>query len=91
VRDSGPRRRLGIRNTLWTTWLRRSAPAALRRTGVLLRGVPRDATTARALAEAAAGIPWVLRNRAPVPAPVEARLRTLDEPQRRSAARRYVG
>ncbi|RFU38579.1 glycosyltransferase [Actinomadura logoneensis] len=91
VRDSGPRRRLGIRNTLWTTWLRRSTPDALRRTGALLRGVPRDLTTVGALAEAAAGIPWVLRNRAPVPPSVEARLRTLDEPQRRSPARRYVG
>ncbi|MFC4907185.1 glycosyltransferase family 2 protein [Actinomadura gamaensis] len=91
VRDPGLRRRHGIRNTLWTTWLRRSAPAALRRTGALLRDVPRDRTTAHALAEAVAGAPWVLRNRAPVPAAVEARLRTLDGPQRDSTARRYVG
>ncbi|MFB4314224.1 glycosyltransferase family 2 protein [Actinomadura sp. 21ATH] len=90
VRDPHLRRRDGIRNTLWTTWLRRPVPAAARRTGGLLNGVPRDRHTAAALARAAAGIPWVVRERHRVPAHVETRLRTLDAPQRRSRARRYV-
>ncbi|MFF5262642.1 glycosyltransferase family 2 protein [Actinomadura viridis] len=90
LRDPHRRRRHGIRNTLWTTWLRRPVPSALRRTGGLLRAVPRDRVTAAALAEAAAGLPWILRERRPVPAAVEARLRTLDAPQMRSRARRYV-
>ncbi|MEW2578582.1 glycosyltransferase family 2 protein [Streptomyces syringium] len=90
-RDTRLRRRHGIRNTLWSTWLRRSAPAALRRTAHLARTVPRDATSARAFAEAAAGICWILRERRPVPRAVEDRLRLLDTPQKTSAARRYVG
>ncbi|MFI0352684.1 glycosyltransferase family 2 protein [Actinomadura sp. 9N407] len=90
VRDPHLRRRHGIRNTLWTTWLRRPLPSAARRTGGLLYGVPRDRHTAAALAGAAAGIPWLVRERRPVPPHVEARLRTLDAPQRRSRARRYV-
>ncbi|AEW97513.1 MULTISPECIES: glycosyltransferase family 2 protein [Streptomycetaceae] len=90
-RDSTLRRRHGIRNTLWTTWLRRSAPAALRRTARLVTEVPKDRVTARAFAQAAAGLPWVLRERRPLPPPVEHRLRLLDDPQHASTARRYVG
>ncbi|WP_049580741.1 glycosyltransferase family 2 protein [Streptomyces sp. SBT349] len=91
VRDATRRRADGIRNTLWFTWLRRPARPALRRTAHLLRTVPRDGATAAALLRAAAGLPWVLRTRRPVPPEVEARLRTLERTQRASTARRYVG
>ncbi|MBV9383888.1 MAG: glycosyltransferase [Streptosporangiaceae bacterium] len=90
-RDPTRRRWLGIRNTLWFTWLRRPLPAAARRTAELARTVPRDATSAAAFAAALAGLPWVLRDRRQVPAHVEAMIRTLDEPRRTSRARRYVG
>jgi hypothetical protein len=55
--------------------------------------VPKDAATAAAVARAAAGLPWVLRDRRGrlIPMSVEAGLRLLEGPQRRSAARRYVG
>jgi hypothetical protein len=46
---------------------------------------------ARALAQAVAGLPWVLRERRTVPPEVEYGLRLLEEPQRRSVARRYIG
>jgi GT2 family glycosyltransferase len=91
LRDSRERRRLGIRNTLWTTWLRRPLPSVLRRTKAIIASLPPDATSARAVAEALAGVPWVVRERRPVPAQVEYGLRLLEEPQRRSVARRYVG
>ena len=91
VRDSTERRVLGLRNTLWFTWLRRPWPSALRRTWYLLRTVPRDLASVRAFARAAAGVPWVLRERAPVPAEVEARLVALERARRTSPARRYVG
>jgi GT2 family glycosyltransferase len=91
VRDATERRRLGIRNTLWTTWLRRPVPGALRRTGAVLGSLPRDATTARALADAVAGLPWVVRQRRVVPRDVEEGLRLLEGPQRTSLARRYIG
>ncbi|MGP4090122.1 glycosyltransferase family 2 protein [Streptomyces sp. KR55] len=91
VRDSTGRRILGLRNTLWFTWLRRPWPSALRRTWYLLRTVPRDRASARAFARAAAGLSWVLRQRAPVPADLEARLAALERARRTSPARRYVG
>jgi glycosyltransferase involved in cell wall biosynthesis len=91
VRDARKRRRLGIRNTLWTTWLRRPWFSALRRTRTIVGSLPPDATSALALAQAAAGLPWVLRERRVVPRGVEHGLRLLEESQRESVARRYVG
>lgn len=90
-RDARWRRHLGIRNTLWTTWLRRPVRGALRRTGTVLGSLPRDTTSARAVGAALAGLPWVLRERRVVPRDVERGLYLLEEPQRRSVARRYVG
>jgi GT2 family glycosyltransferase len=91
LRDSTARRVLGIRNTLWFTWLRRPLLPALRRTGHLLRTVPRDAASVRAFAHATAGLPWVLRQRDPVPPDLEHRLAALERARRTSPARRYVG
>jgi GT2 family glycosyltransferase len=90
-RDPRRRRWLGIRNTLWFTWLRRPLPAAARHTAELARTVPRDRTSAAAFAAALAGLPWVLRERRPLPARVESMIRLLEEPRRTSQARRYVG
>jgi GT2 family glycosyltransferase len=91
LRDSTHRRRVGLRNTLWFTWLRRPLRPAVRRTLFLARSAPRDRTTALAVADAVRGLPWLLTARRPRPAIVEARLAALDEAQRRSVARRYVG
>ena len=90
-RDSRTRRRLGIRNTLWTTWLRRPLGRAVRRSAGVLRSAPADPTTLAAFADAVRGLPWVLRERRVVPADVERGLRLLDAAQARSTARRYVG
>ena len=89
-RDPHRRRGDGIRNTLWTTWLRRPLRPALRRTFHLLRTVPRDRVTARALVAAARGVPWVLRERRVLPPHAEARFAALEAAQRASQARRYV-
>jgi GT2 family glycosyltransferase len=91
LRDSTARRILGLRNTLWFTWLRRPLGPALRRTAQLMFTVPRDAASARAFARAAAGLPWVLRQRAPVPPEIERRLTALQRARRSSSARKYVG
>jgi GT2 family glycosyltransferase len=90
ARDSHRRRRDGIRNTLWTTWLRRPFRPALRRTLHLLATLPRDRVTAQGLWAAARGIPWVARERRVLPPHAEARFAALDAVQRRSTARRYV-
>jgi hypothetical protein len=91
ARDATLRRRHDIRNTLWFSWLCGPLPRALRRTVRLARTVPRDGVSVAAFAEAAAGLPWVLRERRRLPARVETSLRLLEAPQHTSRARRYVG
>lgn len=77
-RDQDARRRLVLRNRLWCAWLRRPWPAALRLTARTVTDGPLDTARLRALGEALAGLPWVLRERRPVPAAVEATLRRLE-------------
>lgn len=90
--DGRPERReQGIRNTLWTVWLRRPLRAAAARTVRQLRRCPADRYTARAVARAVAGLPWVLRERRVSPPHVEQMRRLLEEQQLSSRARRYVG
>lgn len=91
LRDPRRRRQLGIRNTLWTLWLRRPVPGAARRTADVLRSAPADLATVSAVLEAVRGLPWVLRQRRVVPDSVEQGLRALEHAQRSSVARRYVG
>ncbi|MGY2079307.1 glycosyltransferase family 2 protein [Modestobacter sp. SYSU DS0657] len=90
ARDPHKRRADGIRNTLWTTWLRRPLKPALRRTLHLLRTVPKDRVTARGLLAAIGGLPWLVRERRVLPPHAEARFAALEDAQRRSTARRYV-
>jgi GT2 family glycosyltransferase len=91
ARDPRQRRQLGIRNTLWTSWLRRPVPSAWRASRRVLSSAPRDLATVAAVWRAARGLPWVLRERRVVPAEVERGLCLLEESQRRSTARRYIG
>ena len=90
LRDAHARRRVGVRNTLWFTWLRRPLGPALRRTVHLARTVPRDRISALAALDALRGVPWLLAERRTRPPAIELRLGVLDETQRRSRARRYV-
>ncbi|PRZ02939.1 GT2 family glycosyltransferase [Isoptericola sp. CG 20/1183] len=90
ARDPHARRRDGIRNTLWFTWLRRPLPAALRRTRDLVRSLPRDRVSAAGVLQALRGLPWVLRERRALPTHAEQRFLALEESQRTSASRRYV-
>jgi GT2 family glycosyltransferase len=67
--ERGPRQgraRRMVRNDLWTSWLRRPPDVAARATLAALR--PRDLA---GLADAARGLPWVLRERRRLPRAVE--------------------
>ncbi|MGN6605598.1 MAG: glycosyltransferase family 2 protein [Jatrophihabitans sp.] len=63
-----------LRNDLWTVWLRRRWPAVVRTTADVVLRAPRDAIARDALREAVAGLPWVLRQREPLPRPLDALL-----------------
>jgi GT2 family glycosyltransferase len=78
-RDAGARRRLLVRNALWTAWLRRPFRTAVRRSLAILgepraRGVRTGATLA-----ALAGFGWTLRRRRVIPPDVEAMVRRLED------------
>jgi len=90
LRDAASRRRLLLRNALWSAWLRRRAGSAVARTVDLLRGSPRDASTALALAEAVAGVPWVLWHRRVLPATIDEALRRVEGAEARRQPRRVA-
>lgn len=71
-------RAYGIRNTLWTTWLHRPLPSALRHTLFTLLDRPKNADLARGVAKALLGLPWVLRERRPITPELDADHRLLD-------------
>ncbi len=90
LRDPHLRRRQGIRNTLWFTWLRRPVSSAALRSAALLRSAPADGHSLRAVVEALRGGWWVVAARRNVGADVEVGLRLLDADHDRSKARQYV-
>ncbi|WP_253851747.1 glycosyltransferase family 2 protein [Mycobacterium sp. 1423905.2] len=90
LRDAHLRRRHGIRNTLWFTWLRRPLPSAARHTIRLLRRLPRDRVSVQGISDAVRGLPWVLRERKPVPANLERGYQQLEDMQLNGGARKYV-
>jgi GT2 family glycosyltransferase len=89
ARDPDGRRRRGIRNTLWVTWLRRPLPSAARRTAGLLARVSWDRHTLVGLAEALLAAPRIAAERAVVPPHIERDLRRVDADQLCSSARSY--
>ena len=89
-KDPGPFvRELGLRNTLWFAWLRRPLLPALRWSAHVIRASKGTTWRRRGVVGALRGLPWILRERNVVPAPVEAQLKLLDGPKRGSKARRY--
>ena len=78
MRNAPARRRRVLRNDLWTAWLRRPLPSAVRKTGELVTAALREPSLLPALAGAAAGLPWVVRHRRPVPGRIERNLRLLE-------------
>ncbi len=70
-RDPRERRRLVLRNRLWTTWLRHRATCALAATAAAARAAKRDPVARAALLDALRGLIWILRERRPVSLDVE--------------------
>ena len=77
-RDGARRRRIVMRNALWSTWLRRPLPDAARRTIRLLRPALRDPSARSGFRDALGGLAWVRRERRVVSRPLARALQTLD-------------
>jgi GT2 family glycosyltransferase len=76
-RDPSGRRRVQVRNALWSAWLRRPLGGAARQTAQLAALALHQRGVSSGLLLAMLGLPWVLRERRPVPRELEAALRTL--------------
>ena len=76
-RDPSGRRRIQVRNALWSAWLRRPLGGAARRTAHLAILALHQPGAWSGILLALAGLPWVLRERRPVHPELEAALRTL--------------
>jgi GT2 family glycosyltransferase len=76
-RDPSARRRVQVRNALWSAWLRRPLGGAARQTAHLAALAMHQPGVWSGMRLALLGLPWVLRERRPVPRELEAALRTL--------------
>jgi GT2 family glycosyltransferase len=77
-RSMDRRRRIQARNALWFAWLRRRPGAALRCTLIAIVAARHDPSARAAIVEALRGLPWILRERRPIPAGLEQSLCLLD-------------
>jgi GT2 family glycosyltransferase len=71
-------RAYGLRNTLWTCWLHRRLPSAIRYTTLVLADHPKNRDWVRGVGMALAGAGWVARHRSPMPRELDAQLAVLD-------------
>jgi GT2 family glycosyltransferase len=78
-RNPSGRRRVQVRNALWSAWLRRPLGGAARQTAHLATLAIRQPGAWSGLLLALLGLPWVLRERRPVHRELEAALRALAE------------
>jgi GT2 family glycosyltransferase len=76
-RDPSRRRRIQVRNALWSAWLRRPLGGAARQTAHLAALAMHQPGAWSGVLLAMLGLPWVLRERRPVQPELEAALRTL--------------
>lgn len=74
------RRRLVMRNRVWTAWLRGSPSRALQATFKLVQHALRNHVARAALYDALRGMPWVLRERRPVSAHLQRSFELMREP-----------
>jgi len=78
-RDPSGRRRVQMRNALWSAWLRRPLGGAARQTAHLTALAMHQRGASSGLLLAMFGLPWVLRERRTIPKELEAALRILTE------------
>lgn len=78
LRNPSARRRIQVRNALWSAWMRRPAGGALRKTATLLRPWFRDPATRQGFLDALQGLVGVWRERRSIPAELERALRRLE-------------
>ena len=79
VRDSTGRRRLLLRNALWTAWLRRPFPSACRETWRALAAARSDPSAAQGFSDALSNVRWLISRRRVVSPRTEHLIRMLEK------------
>jgi GT2 family glycosyltransferase len=87
--NAGSLRHIGLRNTVVNAWLHRPLRSALRWTAFSLADAPKNRDFVRGLGLILRAVPWILRERSPMPAALDADLRLLDE-RRFRVRRRFL-
>jgi GT2 family glycosyltransferase len=75
--DHSPRRRVVVRNALWSAWLRRRVPGVIVATAQVLARHVTDPAGRAGILDALRGLPATLRDRQPVPRPLDRQLRLI--------------
>jgi hypothetical protein len=78
VRDSAGRRRLLLRNALWTAWLRRPFPSACRETYRLFAAARSDPAAAQGFSDALSNVRWLVSRRRILSQRTESQIRMLE-------------
>lgn len=73
--------RLRVRNGLWTTWLRRRGAGVLSGTARVVAQAALEGGAIDGVLDALRGLPWVLRERRPLPPDIERDRRLLEAPR----------
>jgi GT2 family glycosyltransferase len=85
VRDVTRRREIVTRNALWVSWLRDAAPDCVSSTARLVARAARDKAVRNGIKTAALGLPWITRERCPLPRHVQSARRLLQVDSRRAS------
>jgi GT2 family glycosyltransferase len=91
LQNAAAMRALGIRNTIWNSWLHRPWSRSLWWTWYVLRSAPKDRVFARALRMLLPGMLWVPFEREVVPPHIEARLLELERHRATTSSAREYG
>jgi N-acetylglucosaminyl-diphospho-decaprenol L-rhamnosyltransferase len=87
--NAGSLRHVGLRNTVVNAWLHRPVRSALRWTAFSLADAPKNRDLLRGLGLIVRAVPWIVRERTPMPAELDADLRLLDA-RRFQVRRRFL-
>jgi GT2 family glycosyltransferase len=78
IRNPAKRKRIEVRNALWSAWLRRPAASALTETWRVVRLALKDEPRRAGLFDAISGLHWILPARNPVPAQIDYQVKIVE-------------
>ena len=90
LRNAPSLQHYGVRNTIWTAWLHLPARHAWQWTWHVIRSAPKNPILFKGLAMSLSGALWIWRERALLPADLEATIYSLHQRDAQDPARQYA-